>query len=352
MRRSDPVIIGAGPAGCAAAITLARGGARPVLLEKSVEVGDALCGGFLSWRTMDSLRALGVEPKGHPIDCLRVISNHKAISAPLPQPAQGLSRRVMDTALRKAATDAGAGIETGVMVRHINDLGEGADAVFLATGKHDLKGAERPRDAADPAMGLRIRLPATPSLRRLIGSAIELHMFDRGYAGIELQEDGSANICLALRKSLLTDHGRDPRRLLMDLGRTHPLFGARLEGFCDAIDIDAIAAVPYGWRARTTPPGLFRIGDQSGVIPSLAGEGNGIALASGRSAAIAFLNGGARAAPDWQARFAQKSRRPIGIAAAIWRASEIPVGRWAITTALSLLPAMAPAIARATRIEP
>ena len=219
MRRSDPVIVGAGPAGCAAAITLARGGARPVILEKAHDVGDALCGGFLSWCTIESLRALGVDPNGHAIDHLRVFSRDTFVSAPLPQAAQGLSRRVMDTALRKAATAAGAGLETGVMVRHINDLADRTDAVFLATGKHDLKGAERPRDASDPAMGLRIRLPASRETDHLIGSAIELHMFDRGYAGIELQEDGSANICLALRKSLLADHGRDPRQLLRDLRR-------------------------------------------------------------------------------------------------------------------------------------
>ena len=162
MRRSDLIIIGAGPAGCAAAITLAKGGVRPLILEKATDVGDALCGGFLSWQTVESLRALGVEPEGHKVDRLVVFSGTKSVSAPLPQAAQGLSRRAMDSALRKAAIAAGAGLETGVMVRHINDLADRTDALFLATGKHDLKGAERPRDAQDPAIGLRIRLPASP----------------------------------------------------------------------------------------------------------------------------------------------------------------------------------------------
>ena len=84
----------------------------------------------------------------------------------------------------------------------------------------------------------------------------------------------------------------------------------------DTTPIDAIAAVPYGWHARQTTPGLFRIGDQAGVIPSLAGEGNGIALASGRSAAEAFLQGGREEAPHWQARFGRQSGRPIGRASA------------------------------------
>ena len=352
MRRSDPVIIGAGPAGCAAAITLARGGARPLILEKATEVGDALCGGFLSWRTLQTLEELCIAPQGHVVTELRVFSAGRSVEAPLPAPAQGLSRHAMDSALAKAAVAAGAGLERGVTVRHLDELNDRTDAVFLATGKYDLKGVERPRTAHDPAMGLRLRLPASPALTGLIGPAIELHTFDRGYAGIELQEDGSANICLALRKSLLADHGRDPRRLLRDLGAAHPAFGARLEGFVDTMPVDAVAGVPYGWRAHDTSPGLFRVGDQCGVIPSLAGEGNGIALASGQSAARAYLAGGSAAAGVWQAGFARQSRRPIGVATAIWRASELALGRGLIPLALRLLPGLAPAIARATRIDP
>ena len=39
----------------AAAIVLARGGVRATVLERTRETGDALCGGFLSWRTLDAL---------------------------------------------------------------------------------------------------------------------------------------------------------------------------------------------------------------------------------------------------------------------------------------------------------
>ena len=54
-----PLILGAGPAGCAAAIVLAKGGAQPMLLDRDEAVGDPLCGGFLSWRTLEQLQALG-----------------------------------------------------------------------------------------------------------------------------------------------------------------------------------------------------------------------------------------------------------------------------------------------------
>ena len=43
-----PLILGAGPAGCAAAIVLADHGLRPILLDRDAEARDQLCGGFLS----------------------------------------------------------------------------------------------------------------------------------------------------------------------------------------------------------------------------------------------------------------------------------------------------------------
>src|SRR5690606_20916515 len=58
---SDAIVAGAGPAGSAAAIGLARAGAKPLLLERARETGDALCGGFLSWQTLARLDALGIQ---------------------------------------------------------------------------------------------------------------------------------------------------------------------------------------------------------------------------------------------------------------------------------------------------
>lgn len=351
MRRKDPLIIGAGPAGSAAAITLAQGGARPLILERAPETGDALCGGFLSWRTLRTLSALGVELNGHRVDHLRIFAGRHVAHAPLPAAAMGISRHALDTALLRRAVALGVGIERGVMVRSIHDVEEQGAALFLATGKHDVKGSERAREAGDPAIGLRVRLPTSPALAREIGSAIELHLFDRGYAGIDLQENGSANICLAVRKSLLTEAERNPHVLLERLAATSPHFAARLQGFGSTTKIDAIAAVPYGWRATQGRDGLFRLGDQCAVIPSLAGEGIGIALASGRSAAAAFLDGGPIAATEWQARFGRQAARPLKIAGTVWQMAERPPLAAAATLAMQLFPRLASLVAQATRIE-
>lgn len=359
MRRTSPLIVGGGPAGSAAAIALAKADARPLLIERSRETGDALCGGFLSWRTLANLESLGVSAGaigGHPVATLRLFAGSRHAEAPLPGGAVGVSRRKLDSLLLARASDAGAGIERGVTAKRLDpgnivvtgDGGEiAAETLFIATGKHDLAGLGRPR-GSDPALGLRVRLGPHPALTRLCAGAIELHLFAGGYAGLVLQEDGSANLCLAVRKSALTAAGGDPETLLRQLAPTHPALGERLAFMAAKPTIDAIGAVPYGWIARETVPGLFRLGDQAGVIPSLAGEGNGIAIASGIRAAQAWREGHSSA--TCQAQLAASLARPIGVAKAIWRICERPTGAAFATGTMRMFPAIAGTLARATRI--
>jgi flavin-dependent dehydrogenase len=59
----------------------------------------------------------------------------------------------------------------------------------------------------------------------------------------------------------------------------------------------AVAGIPYGYQVRPSAPnGLFRLGDQAAVIPSLTGDGMAIALHSGEAAANAWLKGADSAA--------------------------------------------------------
>lgn len=359
MRRTPALIVGGALSGSAAAITLARGGVAPVVLERARETGDALCGGFLSWRTLDRLRALGVDPdrlNRRRVTRVHLFAGGREAQAPLPHPSLCVSRRTLDAALLDAVRAAGAGVERGVTARAAEGnritLADGAaleaDALFLATGKRDLRGLARPR-ADDPALGLRVRLRPSDAERRRIEDAIELHLFDRGYAGLAVQEDGSANLCLAVKRSRLLEAG-SPERLLEAIAAEAPAFAERLDMRGADGPIDAVANVPYGWRATAGVPKLFRLGDQAAVIPSLAGEGMGIALASGASAARAYLAGGAAASERWQRRFAARAARPVRVAAL---ARDLAEGRLAGRALpwLDRAPGLIGLIARLTRIR-
>jgi flavin-dependent dehydrogenase len=343
VRREAALIVGGGPAGSAAAIRLQRAGARPLLLERTREPADALCGGFMSWATVAQAAAVGLDVwtlGAHPIERLRLVAAGRTVEAALPARAAGLSRLALDAALiaRVERVERGVSVREGA-AGHVR-LGDGAgidcDALFLATGKHELRGLARPAPGGDPAIGLRARVAATPGL----AGVIELHAFDRGYAGLLVQEDGMANLCMAVRRSRLTEAG-SPEALLAALGRECPALGDRLGPGTGAVQ--AVANVPYGWRATTAPAGLFRLGDQAGVIPSLAGEGMGIALASAEAAVAAWSAGASGYQPD----FARRLRRPFAVAGALKALAEHPS---LARPLLGLAPLLAGPMARLTRI--
>lgn len=357
--RRESLIVGAGPAGTAAAITLAEAGHNAVLLERARAVPDALCGGFVSWRTIHTLAQLGIHAdllNPARVTRARVFAGGRVAEAALPRPALAVSRHRLDRVLQARAAALGAGIERGVAVRTITDrtveTSDGAslatEALLLASGKHDIRGMARPAAArgSDPTLGLRVRLPPSPTLRAVVGDAIELHLFDRGYCGIVLQEDGSANACMAVHRSRLHAAG-SPDALLRAIAREAPVLGDRLDGGWPRID--AVANVPYGWRTGETTAGVFRLGDQAAVIPSLAGEGIGIALASGRSAARAFAIGGAASAPAWQRQFARSVHAPLRAAGIVWGLAD---RRWAapILPLLARVPGALAMVAAATRV--
>ena len=363
MALTRPLVLGAGPAGSLAATLLARGGAQPLLIDRDAEVGNALCGGFMSWRTAARLRAAGLnldDLGAHRVNRLALYAGKRSAFADLPDAGFGLSRHALDTAMRAMAVDAGAELA----IDHIRQVEAGhvrgdaqewrSNAIFLASGKHDVRGLRRPRADDDAAVGIRIAVPGNAALTAMLANTIELHFFPGGYAGIVLQEDQGgapiANICLAVRKSLLVEAGGIPRTLLDRLANDQPQFGKRMVHAAPDLPIDTIGAVPYGWIARDTLPGLFRLGDQAAVIPSLAGEGMAIALASAEAAVGHFVKGGPDMALRYQRDFARQALRPVKTAKAIWNIAEKRHGGALLTHAASLIPSVSNIAMRASRI--
>src|SRR5216684_5333474 len=101
----DVAVVGGGPAGCSAAIQLALGGARVVLLEARAYPHDKLCGEFLSPECAGLLDQLGLTPALRAlapvsIDTVRLTAPNGATwESRLPGTAWGLTRRALDQSL-------------------------------------------------------------------------------------------------------------------------------------------------------------------------------------------------------------------------------------------------------------
>jgi geranylgeranyl reductase family protein len=108
----DVAVVGAGPAGAAAAIAAARAGARVLLLDRADFPRDKTCGDGIAAEAVDVLTGLGVPDvtHGYPaIERLRLVApGGAAVARSLPRPAHTVPRRVFDERLVRAAVANGA----------------------------------------------------------------------------------------------------------------------------------------------------------------------------------------------------------------------------------------------------
>ena len=128
---SDAVVVGAGPAGAATAILLAREGLSVVLLDRARFPRDKICGEYLSPEGSRILERLGVlarvEARGaRPLRGMRIVGPDGTLlvgdypldharSADHPQ-ALAVRRRVLDSALVERAREVGVSVREGMRV--------------------------------------------------------------------------------------------------------------------------------------------------------------------------------------------------------------------------------------------
>jgi flavin-dependent dehydrogenase len=358
---ADALILGGGLAGSAAACLIARGGGDVHLLERETGAHHKVCGEFLSVEAVAHLRQLGVEPLdlgAVPIHRMRLVWENREVEAALPFAALGLSRHVLDEALISQAAANGARVERGVRVTELDghvartNVGEREGRqVLIATGKLPIRGEKAPARIANGHVGFKMHYRLAPSAARQLAETIVLALLDGGYAGLQLVENGRANLCLVLRAQAFARLGGDWQgvRACLDgtsqlqriLADAEPLFARPL----------AIANLGYGPPPRghaTDIAGAMFLGDRWAMTPSLTGDGMAIALRSGLLAAGCVLAG--ESAGTYHRLLAAETRRQIARATILQNGFEAPAFRHAAYWLARLYPALLTHAARATRL--
>ncbi len=334
------------------------------LIERELTSRHKVCGEFLSGEALEDLQALGIDlgPLGAmPIDTVRLAAARRAAEAPLPFHAASLTRKALDTALICEAIAAGVRVERGLSVEALGrtagklwraKLDDGstreAATVFMATGKHDLRGHTRPEDPERWVafkMYYRLRPEQAVELRR----ASELMLYPGGYGGIQPVEGGMANFCCVVQQRHLARVGYRWEKLLAKMQQDCPHLAMRLDGAEPLLAKPiAITHIPYGYIRRTTEDGLYCIGDQAAVIPSFTGDGLSLALHTARSAVGAYLAG--ETAPVFQARLRSALLAQMRLAKFAADGLNNPLARAVLPFCLKVWPGVMRVTARLTRI--
>ncbi len=358
-------IAGAGPAGAAAAILLARAGRAVTLVEREPAPAHKVCGEFISREAVADLEDLGLDLPALGacrIARMRLVRGARVVESALPFVAASLTRRTLDAALQARAVACGATLLRGRTVRTLRadaldlDGGEtlGAAAVLLATGKHDLRAFRRPAPAGPRLVAFKTYWRLSPAQSAALANHVEVLLFPDGgggtYGGLQPVEGGAANLCLLVSQARLDAAAGRWDAVLDALRADCPHLRARLDGATPLLDRPlSIAGVPYGFVHRGPTGGLFRLGDQCAVIPSFSGDGMAIALHSARLAARVLLAGGT--ADDHAGRMRADVARPMRVARALSTLGRTGAGQGALVAACALWPGVIRTAAMATRVS-
>ena len=368
--RADPdvLIAGAGPAGSAAALVLARAGARVQLVDRARFPRDKLCGDTINPGSLSILQRLGlretVVARSLPIEgmlvtgvggvgvCARYRQDGNAVEG------RAITRRELDAVLLTAALEAGAQFEEGVTVRGVvAHAGEGRPRVRGLelrgrTGRTVRQparitiAADGRRSVVGAALGL-TRVPRRPR-RWVVGGYFagaaglsacgEMHVRRDHYVGVAPVPGGLANVCVV---SGLRAPFAHPGSLLEHVLTTDPLLRDRFAGADRVSPVSSMG--PLAVDASTAGvPGLLLAGDAAGFIDPMTGDGVRFALRGGELAARAALETLETGRQDGASRLASLREAEFGGKWRFNRAVRILVGSPAGVTIGSLGAAVCP----------
>ena len=313
IREVDVLVVGAGPSGCAAALTLARAGRNVLVIDKATFPRDKICGDGLTTSALRELDALGLDPKTVPswvaVDDVVVRSpSGREVVFPLPRNcgtyAAASRRQDLDLALVQLARSEGIEICENVALSSmtqteshavvVTDTSETIHASYVVAADGMWSPTRKALGIAQP--GYRGEWHAFRQYFKNVSprAASELIVWFEpdllpGYAWSFPLADGTANIGFGILRDYssykVSDMGPLWRELLT---RPHVR---------EFLGPDAEPESPH--RAWPIPARVDRIalscertlfvGDAAAATDPMTGEGIGQALLTGRWAAEAII---------------------------------------------------------------
>ncbi len=290
----DLIVIGGGPAGCAAAISAARCGASVLILERGRFPRHKVCGEFVSSESIDLLHRLLSPSQRDLVSAAariqqgRIFIDGAMLSAEISPPAVSIPRFDLDFALWASCAASGASVCEGTTVQAVEGAGPfrvitgnevlGAKAVIKATGRWSnlTSQSTRARATVERWIGIKAHFDeAEPSL------SVDLYFFEGGYCGVQPVRfheatEGRINACAMVR----ADAASSMDKVL----RCHPALYDRSRKWKPATN--PVSTSPLVFHEPEPVSGtILQVGDAAAFVDPFVGDGISLALQSGVFAA-------------------------------------------------------------------
>ena len=306
MRNFDVVIVGAGPAGSATAIGLARLGYEVALLDKKSFPREKLCGDFVNPINWAIFRDLGVEervlaePHGEVTGFrithssgrdaeVRFRSHDRRRTMGL-----GLRRAALDYLLLQKAAELGATTRLECQVDKLSRTTQGwqlkieeeswqAKLLIGADGRNSWVARQLGLNRSSAFQGRSVGFQSRLRCPGATGGQIQIHLFPGGYAGVVGLGDGTITLGTAIDKRKL-GRERGAEFLFNKVLAQNPHLKEILTRSDSPAELRSVYPVHFPSRRRVAD-GALLVGDAARVSEPVSGEGIYFAMRSGLLAA-------------------------------------------------------------------
>lgn len=307
--RFAALIVGAGPAGSATALRLARGGHGVLMIDKARLPRDKCCSEYASPATLQEIAALGLRHQldSRPWTALggttvvgprgSQLSGRFADTVPLPSGTTGkaLPRLLFDAMLHNAARDAGAQLRDATRLIGWQRRADGGFAVTLeCDGRPEvvtarlIVGADGLRSRVARLAGLsrqgaikRIAFVAHVQGVKGMNDSAELHVGRHGYLGLNPIDARTTNVAVVVSTRDATAARGGATAFFWQQVKSFPAVAYRVSS--GDIVRKVLTTGPFDRHCRSsTADGIALVGDAADFFDPFTGEGIRSALVGAR----------------------------------------------------------------------